>query len=65
MTEIEALQKTITLLSGISVPVLLNKQISEPISVAVNNLNEIIRAIKAAQQKVEEGNEPAVKEEDL
>ena len=65
MTEIEALQKTITLLSGISVPVILNKQIAEPISVAVNNLNEIIRAIRNAQQKAEEGSAPAVKEEDL
>lgn len=61
MTIIEALEATSNVLNDISVPVGLRKQIADPIVLAVNNISEIIKAIRNAETpKAADEDQPAV-----
>lgn len=52
ITVTEALEITINLLNGISIPVALMEQIGVPISQAVSNLGECIRAMKENEARM-------------
>lgn len=61
MTLKEALQITGSILANISVPVGLKEQIADPITVAVGNINELIKGIdelEATQKEEAEPEEP-------
>lgn len=53
ITVTEALEITINLLNGISIPVALMEQIGVPISQAVSNLGECIRALNENETKAQ------------
>lgn len=64
MTIDEVLEITINMLNGVNVPVCLMDQIGTPISQAIGNLTECVKALKENGEKETKQDEPETQEEE-